>query len=78
MVSAGVTKIKKEDGLFSIRIQDGKSSVFIDNQDLLPFEFAPVVEVVQPDKTLIKKALEEGREVPGAHIETGEPFIVIS
>jgi len=78
MIAANVLKIKREDGLFSIRIQDGKTSTHIDDQNLLPLEYVQIVEVVNPDKAAIKKALDAGKTVPGAHIETGEPFIVIS
>jgi len=61
MIAAGVEKIKKEDGLFSARIQTGKTSVQIDDQNLLPFEYAPVVEVVTPVKAQARSQVRAQR-----------------
>ena len=42
----------------------------IDNEAFIPKEFIRVKTTYEPDKTAIKAAINAGREVPGAHIET--------
>lgn len=44
-------------------------SVIIDNEDLIPNEFMKEKIERSPDKTAIKKAIEDGQEVKGSHIE---------
>ena len=36
--------------------------------ELIPAEFVTIKQTVQPDKTAIKKAIKEGREVAGAKV----------
>ena len=61
--------------LFSISRQKGRMSVFIDSQDALPEEYLKVS--VSPDKTAIKKAIDSGEEVKGAHLERGSDSLVM-
>ena len=77
MGMAGIKSIKKEGGLFSISLCDGRTQCQIDDVNKLPLEYVKMVEVCDPLKAEIKKALEEGKTVDGAHLETGEPYLMI-
>lgn len=77
MVSTQTTRIKKNDGLFTISLSEGRSSVSIDDINLLPFELTEIVESVRPKLDEIKRRLEAGETVPGASLRTGEPYITI-
>lgn len=71
MLAAGIERISDERGLFSARLErDRDRAVEVFDAAQLPEEFlrrkpAPPPE---PDKAGIKKAIEAGREVPGAKI----------
>jgi hypothetical protein len=45
-------------------------AVQIDDEQALPQEYFRIKTESEPDKTMIKDALQEGREVPGARIVT--------
>jgi hypothetical protein len=77
MTKAGVQKVKKENGLFTISLTPGRVVPRIDDQNKLPLEFVEIFEVMKNRTDAIKAALEAGKEVPGAHLESGEPFITI-
>lgn len=51
-------------------------SVVVDDKELLPAEFIKVKTVAEPDKIAIKEAIESGKNVPGAHIETNQQLQV--
>lgn len=67
MEAAGQPKVILPVATLSIR--KGVSSVVVDDVDALPQGFTRT-EVV-PLKTELKKALEAGESIPGAHLETG-------
>ena len=77
MAESGTTQIKKADGLFTISLQAGRSRCIVDNPDQLPADCCKVVEVINPATDEIKKRLEAGATVPGAHLETGEAFVTV-
>lgn len=77
MKEAGIKSIKKNDGLFSFSLVEGRIKTVIENKEQLPFEFTDIVEVINPKSDAIKAALEAGQEVPGAHLERGEDYIMI-
>ena len=77
MQMAGVKSIKRNDGLFSISLVDGRESVQIDDINKLPMDMTDIVEVIKPRTDAIKDRLTAGQEVPGAHIERGEPYVTI-
>lgn len=77
MVLAGVKSIKTPSGMYSILITDGRACVRIDDESKIPFEYGQIVEAFKVNSDAIKKALEEGKEVPGAHMEQGAPFVTI-
>lgn len=70
MAAAGITEIKDERGIFKATLQPGRDeAVDIYAPDLLPSDYMREIPAKQePDKTLIKKAIKDGFEVPGARI----------
>jgi hypothetical protein len=63
--------------LFSITLVDGRDSVAISDESLIPDEFVNVKTVISPDKNAIAKALKEGIEVSGASLQKGKSSIRI-
>jgi len=68
-------KKKIECEVFSLTRQRGRMSVVIDNQEDLPEGCLKIS--VSPNKTAIKKAIDEGWEVKGAHLERGNDSLVM-
>lgn len=77
MQMANIKSIKRNDGLFSISLVDGRESVEIDDQNKIPMDLCEIVEVVKPLKDKIQERIAAGQQVPGAHIERGEPYVTI-
>lgn len=77
MQATGTKQIKQNGGLFTISLVDGRANAKIDDQNQLPHDMVDIVEVVKPKTTEIKKALEAGKEVPGASLEYGAPYLMI-
>ncbi|GKX48014.1 siphovirus Gp157 family protein [Pectobacterium carotovorum] len=69
LLAANLDKLKTTTNTFTA--SKGVASVIIDNEGLLPDDLVSVQTVVAPDKKAIKEAIENGVEVPGAHIEIG-------
>lgn len=69
LLAAGLDKLKTTTNTFTAR--KGVASVIIDNEGLLPDDLVAVQTIVSPDKKAIKEAIENGVDVPGAHIEIG-------
>ena len=66
--------------MFTISIRAGSPVVNVTDESLIPDEFMKVETKVNPDKVSIKKAykeLEEGEEIPGVNVVTGESSILI-
>lgn len=77
-MSTSGTKSIKADGLFSISLVDGRASVHIDDANKLPIgELADIVETIKPRTDEIKRRLEAGETVPGAHLEYGRQYVTI-
>ena len=77
MIAADVQKIKKNDGLFTISLSEGRTTVSIDDKNALPFDLTEIVEDVRPKMDEIKRRLEAGEVVPGASLRTGDPYVTI-
>lgn len=69
LITAGLDKLKTTTNTFTAR--KGVASVIIDNEALLPDEMVAVQTLIAPDKKAIKEAIENGVDIPGAHIEIG-------
>lgn len=71
MVACGITEIKSEDGTFKASLAVGRDeSVEVFDSAMLPNDYwtDPKPPEPAPDKTLIKKAIKDGFEVPGARL----------
>lgn len=77
MADTNTKSIKRDDGLFSISLCDGKASVQITDEGKLPHELVSVVELVKPKTKEIKEALERGENIPGAMLVYGEKYLMI-
>lgn len=67
MAMAGVNKLEHPE--FTISMKKNPASVQIDGLDLIPEDYMREIPArFEPDKALIKKALQEGFEVPGASL----------
>lgn len=75
MKTADMKSIKGD--LFSFSLVDGRVKTVVENKSALPFDYVNIVEVVTPQTDKIKEALEAGKEVPGAHLERGEDYVMI-
>lgn len=69
MEACGITKI--ESPLFSISLRKSPPSVVIDDEQSLPPDYVEQVVTTKPNKMLIKQAITDGFDVPGAHLEQG-------
>ena len=65
MKNNNIDKVQTDLATFSLR---KSKSTQIDNIEQIPSEFITVKQTFQPDKTAIKKAIEEGKKVAGASI----------
>lgn len=70
MARCGISEIKSNDGLLTIKLyKDRDSSVeILAANDLPPAYMREIPAKLEPDKSLIKKAISDGYEVPGARI----------
>lgn len=75
MERTGINKISCP--LFTITCVEGRELAYIDNEEALPDEYLSVKTTISPDKTAITKALKEGKEIEGAHLERAKSSIRI-
>lgn len=70
MAKSGITEIRALDNSFIAKLYIGRDeSVVIDDESVIPMDYKREIPVsYQPEKTLIKKAIKDGFDVPGAHI----------
>ena len=69
MAGAGITKISDERGLFSATLDVGRDkSVDVFDADQVPADYMREVVKYEADKTLIRKAIDDGFDVPGARV----------
>lgn len=69
MAACGIQSIKSDDGTFSAVLQTGRDeSVEVWDSAQLPSDYMRETVKVEPDKTLIKKAIKDGFDVPGAKL----------
>lgn len=75
MEAAGIKKISCP--LFSITCVEGREIAVIDDEKKLPDELVKVKVETSPDKNAIARALKDGKDVPGAHLERAKSSIRI-
>lgn len=70
MQRTGITEIKALDGTFKAKLyRERDASVVIDSENLIPADYMREIPArCEPDKVLIKTAINDGYEVPGAHV----------
>lgn len=70
MAASGIHEIKDDRGLFAARLEIGRdSAVDVFDAAQLPTDYLREIPAKhEPDKALIKKALSDGHDVPGARI----------
>ena len=78
MQRTGITEIKAMDNSFVVRLlKDRDESVIIDNAGEISCEYFRVIpESWEPDKIAIKKAINEGKELAGCHIEKHDRLVI--
>lgn len=70
MEKAGIQKI--ESPWFVLSIKTNPASVVVDDESLIPGDYMREIPAKQePDKKLIKSAIDEGLTVAGCHVERG-------
>ena len=70
------TTDKLKTGRVMISVKRNPPSTVVDDEEMLPWAYTTVKQVVVQDKTAIKAALLAGEEVPGAHLEYGRSVII--
>jgi hypothetical protein len=70
MQALGLTKLQA--GVFRLGIQKNPPRVVVDDPGQIPMEYAEEITELRIDKAALKSALQEGQQIPGAHIEQGE------
>ena len=70
MQACGITEIKSDDGTFKASLAIGRDeSIEVWDSAQLPLDYMREIPAkLEPDKTLIKKAIKDGFEVPGAKL----------
>jgi len=70
MAAAGVMSIKSDDGTFTAKLDIGRDeSVDVWDAAQVPADYMREIPAKsEPDKTLIKKAIKDGFDVPGAKL----------
>lgn len=58
-----------------MKIRKNRPSVVIDDETKIPAKYTTQKITITPDKTKIKKAIQNGKKVAGAHIEQGEKLV---
>lgn len=75
MLETGITKI--ECPYFKLSIQDNPPSVAVFDALQIPADYLREVPATYaPDKALIKKAISDGYEVPGAKLTTSQRLVI--
>lgn len=73
MDKMGLKKIESPIGKISLRKSE---SVEIEDIEKIPGEFVTIKQTFNPDKTAIKKAIKEGREIEGAKVVIKENITI--
>lgn len=78
MAAIGVTKISDERGIFSATLSPGRDkSIDVFDAAQLPADYMREIPAkYEPDKALIRKAIDEGYEVPGARLVANDRLTI--
>ena len=67
-------KIETPTGAFTI--QHTPASLIIDDKNLIPARFIKIEQVDKIEKAEIKKAIKNGEEIAGVHLETSQSLLI--
>ena len=67
-------RIETETGTFTIR--NNTPALVIDNESLIPNRFITIVQTNKIEKNEIKKAIKNGEDVAGVHLENSESLLI--
>lgn len=74
MKGLNVKRIETETGSFTIR--NNTPSVIVDDKEIIPAKYKTIVQNEKIEKNEIKKAIKNGEEVAGVHLESSESLLV--
>lgn len=67
-------KIETPTGAFTIK--NNPASLIIDDKNLIPARFIKIEQVDKIEKAEIKKAIKNGEEIAGVHLETSQSLLI--
>ena len=74
MQGLGTKRIETETGAFTIK--NNTPSLIIDDKNLIPAKFVTMIQSDKIEKEKIKKAIKNGEEIAGVHLETSQSLLV--
>ncbi|BBM39789.1 hypothetical protein JCM16775_p2014 (plasmid) [Leptotrichia hofstadii] len=74
MQGLDVKRIETETGTFTIK--NNNPSLVIDDKSLIPAKFVTMIQSDKIEKEEIKKAIKNGEEIAGVHLETSQSLLV--
>ena len=76
MTNEDGTTDKLKTGRVAVSVKRNPPSTVVDDEEMLPWEYKTVKQIVAQDKAAIKAAILAGEEVPGAHLEYGRSVVI--
>ena len=74
MQGLGTKRIETETGAFTIK--NNTPSLIIDDKSLIPAKFVTMIQSDKIEKEKIKKAIKNGEEIAGVHLETSQSLLI--
>ena len=74
MQGLGTKRIETETGAFTIK--NNAPSLIIDDKSLIPAKFVTMIQSDKIEKEKIKKAIKNGEEIAGVHLETSQSLLI--
>lgn len=74
MQGLGTKRIETETGAFTIK--NNTPSLIIDDKSLIPAKFVIMIQSEKIEKNEIKKAIKNGEEIAGVHLETTQSLLI--
>ena len=74
MQGLGTKRIETETGAFTIK--NNTPSLIIDDKSLIPAKFVTMIKSDKIEKEKIKKAIKNGEEIAGVHLETSQSLLI--
>ena len=74
MQGLGTKRIETETGAFTIK--NNTPSLIIDDKSLIPAKFVTIIQSEKIEKNEIKKAIKNGEEIAGVHLETSQSLLI--